>query len=97
VYKGVETNYISAAADGPNGEGTSFHHSYMGFWEFASKPEMDAFARRLLKTARTRLGEWPKLYIKDKDKEAHASWCLGHRKRMPAGTDVDTFLAGDIR
>jgi hypothetical protein len=77
---------VSISADGPNADGQTFHHGYIGHWgDCGIISEANELAERLCNAVAEITGRVPPIYYTEKQKNAHASWCMSGRRRRPAG------------
>ena len=85
--KGKHYHYVSCAADGPNNDaGKTFHHSYIGYWDyFFSFESVNVFAVNLQKLIKKEIGIEAPLYPSGKIRNMHSGWVLGERKIKPQG------------
>ena len=78
-----QVNYVSAAADGPNSDGT-MHHAYIGYWpDFASAEEAMAFAYRVASELYNLNGVVPHVLKTRKERNDWARYALGELKKRP--------------
>src|SRR3990167_6588403 len=88
--EGRHYHSVICSADGPNPDGASFHHGWIGYWRnFSSFGEANEFAAALWEKILELTGLEVPVYASGKDKNAHAGWCLSERKTRPKGIRPD--------
>jgi len=98
VPKGKECHTVYCAADGPNPDGTTFHHGSIGFWnKFSSIDEANEFAVKLWRKILLIIGIPVPVYASKEDKNEHARWCMRGADARPEGVrpeELPTELSG---
>ena|SRR3990167_6093278 len=90
TIKGTHYHSVSCSADGPNPDGVTMHHGYIGYWpNFSSFEEANKFAGALSEKIRELTGFEVPIYASSKDKNAHAGWCMSEGKTRPKGIRPD--------
>jgi len=84
---GKEYHSVYCAADGPNPDGETCHHNWIGWWsDIPSIEEANEFAVRLQEKIKLITGFDAPIYALYEDKNEHARWCMHEASVRPKGT-----------